>query len=709
VYRDAYPLNRPSFAARVSNAISRERWPFVITLAALLGLSAVIIRLLPPVYQSESTLLIEYPRGTEQLLSGTETQPEVGKLESVGEKVNPINTQAELLGSNSVFNEALARLKLSEEQVPYVNLSVEPVDGTDLIHVSYRSESPTLAAKVVQAVVTVYTEQNLRLNREKGALARKFLEKRLPAAQKRLQATQARLEQFQTNSRFLGTTVETDAITKARNDFETQVSTARADLAATEQKIVRLKPQLPSNLTAAVNSAGLGQDVGYQELQKQLLQAEALLAGFQSRLTPEHPQVVEAQENRDKLKTLLQQRSASVLRNQASASESPIDPLRQRLVEQWVGLETDRSAQTARLSQLSRQLQQLQSRSEKLPRLIKQQSQLQMAAEEAEKEYLAFKEKYTASLIAEQQNIGNIRVVQPANVNLIPVAPNRNLLFAIAIVISTGMSLAIVWLRRRRTDFFDASLDLQEFLPLQILAIVPWSGNGRLIREEEAEQRILADSYRLLQARLRMLPRDVQVMAVCSWAPAEGRSSVVANLALLEAQSGRRVLIIDADGRFPGQPEIWGFNRNEHGVEDKLQSSISRYATLHRVMPSLDILLSSDTDSMVSYKKWLVLLEQVREQYDLIILDCPPSLESPDATLLASMSDGVLWVTCPERLGRRGAEAAAESLRTWGTRLLGQVIVGVRGGLPSTPLAGRPILADPDCREVPGLLQGANR
>lgn len=662
---------RPSFAARFLNALNKERIPFLITLLLLLGVAGTLIRRIPPTYSANAKLLIEYPRSTEQL-TGLDAEAEVGKLDAVGERVNPINNQVALLGSYTVFREALTQLNLSETEFPYKNLTVSNIPTTDVIQVAYEASSPELAAQITQAVVTVYVQENLLSNRKKGSSARKFLETRLPELQKQLEQAQDRLEQFQSQNRFLGTTVETDALTNSLTNLRSQVNAAKVQLAFTEQKAAGLKAQLPNNLEVAVNSAGASQDVGYQQLQTKLLEAETLLAQLQVRLTDENPQVISARQTRDQIKALLQQQSASLSPNNTpNNTVKPVDPLRQRLIEQWVGLETERAAQASQLRQLTQQLNQTQALSERLPQLIKQQTQLQMAVEAAQQEYLTFKEKYTTSQIAEQQNISNVRVVEAAEIIPFPTAPNRKLLFAIALVVSTGISLGVVWLCQRRNDTIEGVGELREALPLPILATVPWTGDGLIAHEVSMLESPLGQSYQLLQAHIRMLPQNVQVIAVCSGVATEGRSSVATNLAEVEALAGQRVLLIDADSRSSSRLESDRKTRQHHNANKQETADY-------------DVLAYRDTPPPFLYKEWLVLLEKSRQQYDLIIVDCPPTLDSPDATVIASMCDGVLWVACPQRLGRRGAQACAESLHTWGTRLLGQVVVGVDNQQPPT-------------------------
>lgn len=667
---------RPFFARSFFNALNKERWSFLITLIFLLGLAGVIIRRIPYTYSSSAKVLIEYPRSTEQL-TGLNDQVELGRLDAVGEKVNPINNQVALLGSYPIFKKALAQLNLPEETFPFANLTVKPLTATDLIEVSYKSPSPEISATATQAVVEVYIQENQLTNRKKGSSAREFLERRLPQLKNQLQQNQDKLAEFQTQNRFLGTAIETDALTKTLIDLKAQVNAAQVQLAFTEEKAEQLKTQLPANLNASVNATGVSQDPSYQQLQTKLLEAEATLADLQVRLTDQNPQVVSAKNKRDRLIALIQQHSNGFTLQSTNNAVSPIDPLRQRLVEQWIGLETERSAQASQLNKLYQQLRQTQQLSEQLPLLIKQQTQLQLAVETAQQEYLIFKEKYNTSQIAEQQTISNVRIVELAEVMPFPIAPNRKLLYAIALVVSTGVALGVTWLCYRRNDTLDGVDELRAVLPLPVLATVPWTGDGLLAHEASVLESDLGYSYQLLQAHIRMLPQHSQVIAVCSGVATEGRSSVATNLAAVETLAGHRVLLIDADGQFELRPQSNRQNINS----DKKASNYDSSSDSQKA--DYDILPYRNTPAPFLYKDWLILLEQSRQQYDLVIVDCPPALYSPDATVIASMCDGVLWVTCPQRLGRKGAEACAENLHTWGTRLLGQVVVGVDSQQPS--------------------------
>jgi uncharacterized protein involved in exopolysaccharide biosynthesis len=658
----------------------------LLILAVVLGPTVYFIRRIPPIYESRAEVLIESARSTEQLVSAVSASVGVAQLDTVGYRVNPISNQAALITSRPVFKQALQLAGIPESKASLGALDAQPISGTDLIRISYRSNSPEQARKIVDAVVQIYTQQNLVINREKATAAREYLEKQLPVLLKEWQAAQDRLEQFQTKNRFLGTDAETSGISRSLMEMQGWVNTAQAELALINQKIGTLRAQLPGDLTSALRVAGLNQDAGYQSLQKQLLEAETDLAALQTRYTDANDQVKAALDKRDRIKALLADQTSKIIGEQTDAANLSLDPVRRELAEQWFQLEVERAAKVAQLGQFSQQLAQVQGRNNQLPQLVKEQVRLQTEVDKAQQKYLAFAERYTASEIIEQQSLGNVRLVEPANLSWRPVAPRKQFLYSLALAGSLAAALGAVWLRRLRSNTLDGTLALKEILPMPILAMIPWRGDGRLASLEPTTHHLLLDHYQLLQAHLRMLPRSVQVIGVCSWTSSEGSSLVAENLALLEAQYGRCVLLVDTQVAQADLPKFRKFYPTSHpsalanGDPEAEDSALLGF----------DIMSYCIETSLVFYKKWSMILERMRQQYDLVIIDCPPASQGSNATMLASLADGILWVVDPEQVGRRGAEASSEALQSWNTRLLGQVIMGeTDGSLPTLPVGSR--------------------
>ncbi len=675
-----HPWRPKSLPLRLARTLWLEKWIWLIALPLILGPSAHFIRRIPASYQSRADILIESPQSTERLVSATSTPVGVGRLESVGNRVNPIRNQLAILKSRPLFEQAMKEANIAG--VSFNQLSARAVSGTDVIQIRYTSGSPELSQTVVEAVTRTYIQENLEMNRSKATTARQFIENRLPELRTKLDIAQDRLQAFQEQYDFLGTSAETQESSQAVNRIQDRIHQLQADLSSITQQIETVKTQLPTELNSTFRMAGLLEDPSYKQIQSQLLNAETQLTELKSRYTDENPQVRSAQDNRDQLRVMLDEFTTRLAGDSINSLDIGLDPLRRNLVQEWFELENQRQSQLARLTELQKQQASLVQRHNQMPDLIKQHSRLRSEVDEATQTYLAFSDRYTASQIVEQQSFGNVRVLEPARVNRNPVAPNRDVLYALAAVIGIGISLGLVWIRCLLDNRLGDPGALLESFPLTIIGEIPSQSHGRLIETPTSEWPQLLPHYQLLQAHVRMLPRSAQVVSICSWTGLEGGSIVAENLALLEAQSDRRVLLVDTQGSTESRSVLKSCQIDDSVTIIPTDSNHSRL--LKHQLKGFDVLIHSVTATLMFYQEWLILMDRLRNDYDLILIDCPPVQHGSQATLLASLSDGVIWVTSPAVLGRRGAEAAAAGIHTWTTRLLGQVIV--EGNHPLQPL-----------------------
>ena len=191
------------------------------------------------------------------------------------------------------------------------------------------------------------------------------------------------------------------------------------------------------------------------------------------------------------------------------------------------------------------------------------------------------------------------------------------------------------------------------------------------------------ESYRMLYANLTFLnsAQALQVIAVTSSVPGEGRSTTCANLAVVMAQVGYRVLIIDADLRRPSQHQIWQIS-NEAGLMNAMsgQGNLREIPT-QRVMDNLYVLTSGvlnvSSHAFIDSRIIGALINQCRNEYDYVIFDTPPLAVTVDAHILGKIADGLLLVTRPSLADAANSRFAKESLDKSGQNILGIVVNGI--------------------------------
>ncbi|WP_418792191.1 CpsD/CapB family tyrosine-protein kinase [Phosphitispora sp. TUW77] len=192
----------------------------------------------------------------------------------------------------------------------------------------------------------------------------------------------------------------------------------------------------------------------------------------------------------------------------------------------------------------------------------------------------------------------------------------------------------------------------------------------------------VAEAFRLIRANLKFVSVDnpFKSVLITSSSPMEGKSETAANLGVVMAQAGIRVIIADCDLRMAEQHTIFGL-RNDAGITDFLtgEAGLNQIVNKTRI-PNLSVVtagkLPPNPSELLQSDKARELLGQLVEMCDILIMDSPPLLIRADAVVLSSLADGVIMML---RTGKTKVEAALEAkdrLEKTGARILGLVMNG---------------------------------
>ncbi|HUC91112.1 MAG TPA: CpsD/CapB family tyrosine-protein kinase [Paenibacillus sp.] len=190
----------------------------------------------------------------------------------------------------------------------------------------------------------------------------------------------------------------------------------------------------------------------------------------------------------------------------------------------------------------------------------------------------------------------------------------------------------------------------------------------------------ISEAYKILRTNIQFsnLDTDIQTIMVTSAAMGEGKSTTSANLAVAYAQAGKKVLIIDADLRKPTQHHIFRVS-NRVGLTSVLshQSPLGS-ALLDTTVEQLSIIPSGpippNPSEILASKRMSSMLDDLKSQFDIIIIDTPPTLAVTDAQIMAAQSDGVLMVVDAGKVKKEAAARAKAGLDMVGAKLLGVVL-----------------------------------
>ncbi|MED0717287.1 CpsD/CapB family tyrosine-protein kinase [Aeribacillus composti] len=192
----------------------------------------------------------------------------------------------------------------------------------------------------------------------------------------------------------------------------------------------------------------------------------------------------------------------------------------------------------------------------------------------------------------------------------------------------------------------------------------------------------ISEQYRTIRTNIQFssVDHEIRSIMITSTGPGEGKSTTAANLAVVFAQQGKQVLLIDADLRKPTVHYTFRL-QNIHG----LTSVLLRNATLQEAVSvsevdHLDVLTSGpippNPAELLSSRSMVELLKEAYDQYDIVIIDSPPLLAVADAQILANQVDASIMVVASGKTEREAALKGKESLMAAQSKLLGVVLNG---------------------------------
>lgn len=259
-------------------------------------------------------------------------------------------------------------------------------------------------------------------------------------------------------------------------------------------------------------------------------------------------------------------------------------------------------------------------------------------------------------------------LITPASLPTSPTSPNIKLDLGVALIVGLALGAGSAGLRDHLDDRLRGALDLEAQAAAPVLAVIPafrtWGSNpaGRLVMLTHPDS-IIAEAYRGLRTRLvqAAAPRNAKTVLVTS-PGAEDKSTVAANLAAALAQSGRNVVLICADLRWGRAHELFG-TRGGEGLAGYLAGRTSLAdAFAATAVPGLRVLppgaLPADPGALLQRPAMRTAVSAARRHADVVVIEAPPMLASPDAGSLAETAEMAVVVADARRSTRTQVHVA---------------------------------------------------
>jgi capsular exopolysaccharide synthesis family protein len=538
-------------------------------------------------------------------------------------------------------------------------LSVEPIRNTRMVVVKFTSENPKLAADIANALTSAYAAQNIEFKTVASRDAVDWLGSQLEEQRKKVEASQAALQRYREQTESISQDGRENAVMQKLNDLNAAMTHAKTERILKEARFRQVQA-LQANRGNIDSVPIILSNSFVQTLKSQLSELQRQQAQMRGVFGERHPDMIKLQQSLD-------------------ATQSRLDAEIAKIVD---AVEHDYLAAAAEEQGLANAVE-----AQKRDALVMRRKQIDGDALEhavaSDRQIFETLLQRTKETGVSGQSVGsNIRIIDTADMPRTPVSPRKDRNLLIAVVGGTLLAVGLAFFR----DYLDKSIqtpdELKHQLGLPCLGLVPSSASstrGEALLLNNGVPARFKEAFRTIRTNVLFASKDdVRTILVTSTGPNEGKTLVATNLAIALAQTRQRVLVIDGDMRRPAIHKALG-EPQKPGLSEAAAGMVSAVAAVRpSTIPGLWMLTAGATPSnpaeLLSSPAFKQILAMLSESFAWIIIDSPPVMAVTDASLIANVTGGVLFVVAAEQTNGPVAVNALAQLDGASATFIGAVL-----------------------------------
>ncbi|WP_428820425.1 GumC family protein [Microbulbifer sp. MCCC 1A16149] len=682
------------------NTVMKYKWSIAALSLAVTMLAAVVVYSMAPTYRATATLLIEAesakPLSIEEVygLDSSQdefflTQFEIIKSKGISEQVvdhlelvnspefDPDQREQSYLDQAKgwvkqflpasepklITEEKRAELKRQKVTRAFMSrLNVAPIPDTQLVHISFESKSPELAAEAANLVAEQYIESQMESKLDVTQRAASWLNSRLDDLRIKLEKSEAALQDFQEKEGLVDVEGVLGLGAQELNEITAQLLEARKSLkeASSLRSLVRARGAdviALSTLPEVLNHSVI------QDVKRAEIDASRNVSEMAQRYGPKHPKLIAA-------------------RDQLYSVEAK---LRTEIRQLIAGIESDYQTALANEKALSEELVAKKQEYQGVARKGSRYSELKREVEVNTQLYNAFLVRFNETNEIANFEAPSARVIDKADAPEIAVKPKKMLILSLVLIVCVMAGVVMSFMAEALNDSIRTAEDVESGLGQSMIGMIPWVPHNKkkgigLRLFFDSEQYKFAEAIRSLRTSfvLSQLEGASNTVAITSSLPGEGKTTVSENLAFSLAQM-ENVLLIDADMRRPSLGRRFGLSPSHPGLSNLITGSANLSSCIHHDEQSgLDVIPAGAIPRMpqelLASDRFERLLNKLREKYDRIIIDTAPLQVVSDAQVISRVADSMLYVVKADSSRQKAVEGGIRKLLKVGANLEGVVL-----------------------------------
>ena len=682
---------------RYVQVLLNRKWLIIGFTAALTVAVGVGTSFQPKLYEAKVTLLAgrEAPR----LLTFDPIPGERSDLRSY------LKTQAAILTSRTLLQGAIQRLmkegfygpvapdRLEETSLKMAKAlqprtRVQTAEDTQVITVYVGGGVPDRVARTANAIADEYVESNQETKVEMANQAVAWLTTKLAEQKSKLTEAEGELRTYKEKENIVAPDDADPFSTLALSRLNDDYLTTRFQRIEKETRLATMKRSREARSARGRSSTSDSLNAEVQRkvrdsMEAEYVQAQVDLRNLSQRYGPEHPDIITL-----KAKVAKIAKELETLGQPTVASET----VPQATEAQIADLQAEVTTLAQKESALGQALDAHKAQARNLSRTAVGYSLRKQAVDLNRQTYNDLLTRLNEAQLSGQIKATAVKVLDRAEPPRSPIEPQpaRNLIVAVllGLVLGVGLATLVENLDHRIKNPEDAV----RYLRLPLLTVIPDTDLSRGVGKEEGKAKLVtldqprshaAECFRNLRTSIlfstgRPVPKTILVTSAVG---GEGKSTTAANLAVAMTQSGRKVLLVDADLRRPSLHRYFVRQENRDIVRLLKEACRPEEAVQASPIENLDLLLCHDVpgnpSELLGSNRMLEVIEHFKNHYDTVVIDSPVLISVPDTIILAARAEAVIMVHRPGATNRAMVRHAREKLDEVRANILGLVLNNV--------------------------------